>query len=272
MTGGNRYDTVESMNDSSRSRAQGGPPAVRWLLFIHQLPPKPDYLRVKVRRRLKGIGAVAVKQTVYLLPNTAESLEDFHWLREEIESERGSAIIAEAAFVEGLSDEEVEAMLDTRDDAHDTASEPGGADRVAPGQTWVTRENVHVDRIASAWLIRRFIDPEAHFKFVPARGYKPRPSELRFDMFEAEYTHVGEDCTFQTLIRRFGLTERALSAIGEVVHDIDCKDERFGRPETAGIATLVRGIADGHDDDAQRIERGSFLFDDLYTSFRRHRS
>ena len=228
---------------------------------------------MKVRRRLKGIGAVAVKQTVYLLPNTAESLEDFHWLREEIESERGTAIIAEATFVEGLSDDEIEAMLDTHDDARSTTSEARtGADRVNPGQTWVTREDVHVDRIASAWLIRRFIDPQAHFKFVPARGYKPGPSELRFDMFEAEYTHVGEDCTFQTLIKRFGLTERALIAIGEIVHDIDCKDERFGRPETAGIATLVRGIADGHDDDSQRMERGSFLFDNLYASFRNHRS
>ena len=261
------------MNDSDRSSAQGETPAPRWLLFIHQLPPKPDYLRVKVRRRLKGIGAVAVKQTVYLLPNTAESLEDFHWLREEIESERGTAIIAEAAFVEGLSDEEIEAMLDTHNDPLDTTSEPRvGADRVSPGQTWVTREDVHVDRIASAWLIRRFIDPQAHFKFVPARGYKPRPSELRFDMFEAEYTHVGEDCTFQTLAKRFGLAERALTAIGEIIHDIDCKDERFGRPETAGVATLVRGIADGHNDDSQRIERGSSLFDDLYTSFRKHRT
>ena len=78
---------------------QGGPVAARWLLLIHQLPPKPDYLRVKVRRRLKGIGAVPVKHTVYLLPNTSDALEDFHWLREEIESQGGSAIIAEATFV-----------------------------------------------------------------------------------------------------------------------------------------------------------------------------
>jgi hypothetical protein len=262
------------MDDSDKAIPQGGPPGARWLLFIHQLPPKPDYLRVKIRRRLKGIGAVAVKQTVYLLPNTSEALEDFHWLREEIESEGGNAMIAQAEFIEGLSDEEVEAMLETQ---HGQPQDPDSerdarADRVSPGQTWVTREDVHVDRIASAWLIRRFIDPAANFKFVPARGYKPRSSELRFDMFEAEYTHVGEDCTFQTLSRKFALNDRVVIAIGEIVHDIDCKDESFGRPETAGIASLIRGIADAHDEDAARIERGSALLDDLYASFSKRRA
>ena len=204
------------MNDSSPLRTQEGSDATRWLLLIHQLPPKPDYLRVKVRRRLKGIGAVAVKQTVYLLPNSSEGLEDFHWLRGEIEAEGGSAMIAEATFVEGLSDEEVDAMLQAeRSETEGSVAERRAAvNVVTPGQVWVTREDVHVDRIASAWLIRRFIDREARFKFVPARGYKARASELRFDMFEAEYTHVGEDCTFQTLARLFGVIEPAIAAIG----------------------------------------------------------
>jgi hypothetical protein len=262
------------MNDSSGASSQGEGAARRWLLLIHQLPPKPDYLRVKVRRRLRGLGAIAVKQTVYLLPNSDESLEDFHWLREEIEAEGGSAVIAEAAFVEGISDEELEAMLRTESGA---ASEPGvthgGApDRVRPGQTWVTREGVKVDRISSAWLIRRFVDPKARFKFVPARGYRPRPKELRFDMFEAEYTHVGEDCTFQTLAKRFGIRDRAARAIGEIVHDIDCKDERFDRPETAGVASLIRGIVGAYDADISRLERGGAVLDDLYASFGKQRS
>jgi hypothetical protein len=243
-----------------------------WLLFIHQLPPKPDYLRVKVRRRLKGIGAVAIKHTVYLLPNTADALEDFQWLREEVENEGGSAMIVEAAFVEGLTDEEVHAMLDAeQSESPDSGTAAQDPDRVAPGQTWVTREDVHIDRIASAWLIRRFVDPEARFKFVSARGYKPRSSEIRFDMFEAEYSHAGEDCTFQTLVSRFGLRDRALAAIGEIVHDIDCKDEKFARPEKAGVDTLVRGIVAGHARDSERIERGAALFDDLYASLSRSR-
>ena len=68
------------------------------------------------------------------------------------------------------------------------------------GRTWVTREGVHVDRIASAWLIRRFIDPEASFKFVPSKGYPPQPGEVRFDMYEAEFTHEGDRCTFEVLL------------------------------------------------------------------------
>src|SRR2546427_570216 len=72
------------------------------------------------------------------------------------------------------------------------------------GAMWVTREGVYVDRIASAWLIRRFIDSEARFKFVRPEGYRPQPGEIRFDMFQAEYTHEGEACTFETLIKRFG--------------------------------------------------------------------
>ena len=241
---------------------------VPWLVFLHQLPPKPDYLRVKVRRRLKGLGAALLKNTVYVLPNTGEALEDFQWLREEIVAEGGTALIAEASFVEGISEEEIHAMLDTARSNDATAdapvTEPAG---VEPGQTWVTRQGVFVDRIASAWLIRHAIDPKARFKFVPARGYKPRPDELRFDMVGAEYTHAGEDCTFQTLIRRFGLDDRALSAIGEVVHDIDCKDEKFGRPETAGVLGLLRGIADGTDDDNARLERGFHVFEDLYAFY-----
>src|SRR6185312_2159308 len=101
-----------------------------------------------------------------------------------------------------------------------------------------------------------FIDPEARLKFVPARGYVRKAGELRFDMFQAEYTHVGQDCTFQTLVRRFGLRDRALTAIGEVVHDIDCKDDQFNRPETAGFAALVGGIVEAHETDRTRIERG----------------
>jgi hypothetical protein len=239
-----------------------------WLLFLHQLPPKPDYMRVKVRRRLKGLGAALLKNTVYVLPNTEESLEDFQWLREEIVAEGGTAIIAEASFVEGVSDEELHAMIESaRSDAADAAPAHADADTIEPGRTWVTRQGIFVDRIASAWLIRRSIDPKARFKFVAARGYKPHTNEVRFDMVGGEYSHVGEDCTFQTLLRRFGLDEPGLTAVGEVVHDIDCKDEKFARPETAGVLGLLRGIADGTPDDDERLERGFRVFEDLYVFY-----
>jgi hypothetical protein len=250
------------MNDSRAPFAQA-----RWLLLIHQLPPKPDYLRVKMRRRLSRMGAALLKSTVYVLPNGPEALEDFTWLAREIHAAGGSAMVCEARFVEGVGDEEIEAMLHAESIEPSPAGDRDGPEGVTPGRTWVTRQGVFVDRIASAWLIRRFIDPEARFKFVPARGYRPEPGELRFDMFEAEYTHEGERCTFQTLVTRFGLRDPALTAVGEIVHDIDCKDEQFDRPETQGVARLLRGIADGSEQDEERLERGGRLFDDLYAAF-----
>lgn len=261
------------MNDSEEARPQGEAGTRRWLLFIHQLAPKPDYLRVKTRRRLRKLGAVAIKQTVYALPSSEEALEDFQWLRREVEAEGGSAVIAEAEFIGGISDEELEAMLETERGLGGVEDAPvAPVHQVEPGRTWVTREDVHVDRIASAWLIRRFVDGDARFKFVPARGYTPKRGELRFDMYEAEYTHVGEDCTFQTLVRQFGLRDAALRAIGEVVHDIDCKDDRFDRPETAGVSGLISGIVQAHKADQARIERGAAAFDDLYAFFRKQRA
>ncbi|MCE9673990.1 chromate resistance protein [Myxococcus stipitatus] len=135
------------------------------------------------------------------------------------------------------------------------------------GATWVTRRGIHVDRMASAWLIRRFIDPDARFRFVPGRSHSVGPGELRFDMFEGEYTHVGELCTFEVLLRRFGLDDGALVALGELVHDIDLKDSRFGRPEVAGFERLVAGIALNHPADEERLARASAVLDDLYAIF-----
>ena len=138
-------------------------------------------------------------------------------------------------------------------------------------RVWVTRRDVHVDRIASAWLIRRFIDPDARFKFVPAKGYKPQAGELRFDMFEAEFTHEGDRCTFEVLLTKGGLKDRALAAIGEIVHDIDLKDAKFGREETSGIAHLMTGLTAAQADDMVRLERGGAMFDDLYEFYRKKR-
>ena len=135
------------------------------------------------------------------------------------------------------------------------------------GKTWVTRERVHVDRIACAWLIRRFIDPDARFRFVVGRSHAPAPGELRYDMFEAEYTHDGDRCSFETLLAAFALRDPALRALGEIVHDIDLKDSRYGRPETAGVAAVLQGLCREGVDDDTRVRRGGELFDDLYRRF-----
>jgi hypothetical protein len=310
-------------------------PGGRWLLLIHQLPPKPDYFRVKIWRRLQRIGAVAIKNSVYILPHTEQASEDFQWLRREIVAGGGEASVCQAAFVDGLSDGQIEALFRAQRDAEyaelaraaaEVARESGGGsgeresssevarlerrlaeiaaldhfgapgrraaeaalsrarDRHKPagrprtaaarptrpvhGRTWVTRSGVHVDRIASAWLIRRFIDPKARFRFVAAQDARTAAAELRFDMFEAEYTHEGDRCTFETLAARFGLADPGLAAIGELVHDIDCKDGKFGRSETAGLERMIAGIVRRHTGDDARLERGAAVLDDLYEAFR----
>jgi hypothetical protein len=139
------------------------------------------------------------------------------------------------------------------------------------GKTWVTRRGVHIDRMACAWLVRRFIDPDARFKFVGGQSYRPGGDEVRFDMFEAEFTHDGERCTFEVLLDRAGLDDPALRHIGEIVHDIDIKDSKFDRPEAPGIAQVIAGIAMAHDDDNARLERSAQVFEDLLTYFRRKR-
>jgi hypothetical protein len=316
----------------------------RWLLLLHQLPRRPEYLRVKVWRRLQRLGAVSLKGAVYALPRSEERNEDLQWVMREIVAAGGEATLVEANLVQGLRDDEIEALFNRARDAdygelteqiralakplpkrgklddetrRQVTSElerlerrlqeiveidffhapgraaPAGlveelrrrlANAPAPGsdakplperyhaRTWVTRKGIHVDRMASAWLIRRFIDRAARFKWVAPKGYIPKRGELRFDMFEAEFTHVGNLCSFEVLMQRTGLVDGALSTIAEIVHDIDIKDERHRRAETAGIASLVAGIALTSADDDDRLARASAAFDQLYEVFSRKRS
>ena len=166
----------------------------------------------------------------------------------------------------------LEARLQREDTTVNTERTDGGpASTGEPGslkdRVWVTRQGVQIDRIASAWLIRRFIDQGARFKFVPGTGYAASAGELRFDMFEGEFTHRGDRCTFEVLVAEAGLDDPALGAIGEIIHDIDLKDGKYGREEAAGIRTLIAGIASSHNDDNQRLERGGAVFDDLHRYF-----
>ena len=134
--------------------------------------------------------------------------------------------------------------------------------RTAPAETpqdltnriWVTRSGVHVDRIACAWLIQRFIDPQARFRFVDSRTHAPEPGELRFDMADAEFTHEADRCSFETLLLRASLIDDpALQAIGEIIHELDIADGKFTRPETAGLGAMLSGVCASTDDDLQRI-------------------
>jgi hypothetical protein len=172
-----------------------------------------------------------------------------------------------------LSAESLVAAIETRiaEETQMSQDQPATTRQAAAdlkGRVWVTRKGVHVDRIACAWLIRRFIDPDAVIRFVPGKGYIAQDGELRFDMFEGEFTHEGDRCSFEVLLARTGLSDPALAAIAEIVHDIDLKDGKFGREEAAGIAHLIAGIAMAHQDDDQRIAQGSSVFDNLHQYFR----
>jgi hypothetical protein len=326
-------------------------PTSRWLLFVHQLPARPAYQRVKLHRRLQSIGAVAVKNTVHALPASDEALEDLLWTAKEIEAAGGEAFVCEARMVQGVNDAQLRALFDAARDveyravaaeatthhrrfagkrssskrsASDDASSqartvverlrkrlrdigtrdffgangreaaevavtelearamrsekhsssppektPGRALKDLRGKTWATRRGVHVDRIACAWFIRKFIDPKARFKFVDPAGYEAHRNELRFDMADAEFTHRGDRCTFEVLLEESGLRDPALRAIAEVVHDLDLKDGKFARAETEGVRQLLSGITLASEDDSERLERGGALFDDLYRSQQR---
>jgi hypothetical protein len=321
------------------------PSEPRWLLLIHQIPPKPAYLRVKVGRRLQRLGSVAIKNSVYALPKSDAAYEDLQWVLQEIVKGGGDASLCEANFVDGLTDEEIEALFHTarKADYDEIAAEARQIERALPrrgqeikkaariqiesslsrlskrlgevnaidffgtsgrevvasliagiearlrpaessapssppppdtaeGRTWVTRNGIHVDRMASGWLIRRFIDKEARFKFVAPKGYRPNHGELRFDMFEAEFTHEGDNCTFEVLLSRFSIDDPGLRPIAEIVHDIDLKDSKFGREDALGFERLVAGIAIAHKDDEVRLERASAVLDDFYEYFKRKRT
>jgi hypothetical protein len=321
-------------------------PERNWILLIHQLPPKPTNLRVRIWRKLQKLGAIAIKNSVYVLPATEKSHEDFQWLKQEIESAGGEAAVFRAGSVEGATDEEiVAAFRKARDEEFAAISaEFGGltgaireqsrgkhlsagrlsahgseidklhaeleriaandffdaAERAAAfsayercqkairaaqgptgkaalsqtkggsldvakyqGQRWVTRRNLHIDRLASAWLIKQFVDKRPRFYFV-ADG-KTAEGAIPFDMFGAEFTHHGEDCTFETMLKRFGLVEiRGLREIAEIVHDIDLKDDKFHRLEAAGLNAIIDGLSKVLRDDRRLLQQTSIVFDGLY--------
>jgi hypothetical protein len=135
------------------------------------------------------------------------------------------------------------------------------------GRTWVTRPRPEIDRAGSAWLIRKFIDPKAKFIFAkraPANG-----RAVSFDMLDAEFSHHGEDCTFETLLKRFRIQDKATHKIGEMIHDADLDDDKFQRTECIGIDRALKGWAREGISDKEILRRGLQCFDGLYAFLRR---
>ena len=311
---------------------------------MHQLPPTPTALRVKTWRRLQQVGAIPVKQSVYVLPDSADTREDFEWLKAEVEGAGGAASVFAASSIDSWSDDElVESFRKASHAAYDALTEEvrkslqdldakakkkgarapavgrlfegfrdrfatlertdffgaTGRDRVAAAldqfekrvarpsgkaetmpaakkkagdfrkRTWVTRPRPGVDRLASAWLIRRFIDTDAKFGFVADRMAAPK-SAIPFDMFGVEFSHVGDHCTFETLIDTFGIRAPAVTRIAALVHDLDLKDNKFNAPDAPTVSVMIDGLQAMHGDDQVLLEAGIQLFEGLFRAFSLH--
>src|SRR5262249_11543287 len=317
-----------------------------WLLLVHQLPPKPTNLRVRIWRKLQRLGAVAIKNSVYVLPYGEKTNEDFQWLKQEIETTGGEASVFRAGAIEGATQREIIAAFTAarnqeysqlagqfdslnrtiRQDKnrraisaarikareaelgklhkeleritaidffaaknktvataayercqraiHDVSSpvkrprgKPVDSGFLDPAQfqnrRWVTRKNLFADRLATMWFIKRFIDHSPRFAFV-SEG-EPIEGAIAFDMYGAQFTHEGDSCTLETMIKRFGLRDdKGLREIAEIIHDIDLKDNKYDRLEASGLAAVIRGLADSLKDDRKLAAQCSPIFDGLY--------
>lgn len=305
------------------------------LLLLVGVPPTPSSLRVRVWRRLRLLGAVALKRSAYLLPDTPERYEDFQWLAQEIQRGGGDATLIRVQEIENVSAEDVIRLfqeprdrdyrqltvryrkvlqsLDRKSEVtsarvHDELARlardvqrirdidffdaPGGAEvrRIEEaiamrtrrpesarreerptidltklrGRRWVTRPRPHIDRIASAWLVKRFIDPDAQFVFAPPAEF-PKDA-IPFDAPGVELSHQGEDCTFETLVKRAGLRDRRLVRLAELVHEADLRDGKYPHEEARGIDVAVRAFLAASPDDHQVLAQGMALFEGLYAT------
>jgi len=302
-----------------------------WLLLLFRLPATHKTARVAIWRKLQKSGAVQIKTSTYLLPDTPAQYELFQWLAKQVTDYGGDSTLIRARQIEGLSDAKIIGLFNAARDADYASladgihrfsqSRPSKRDRVstdglerfrktfrairaidffdAPkahvaesllerlagdtsskrlemprldrakfrARTWVTRPRPEIDRVACAWLIRAFIDPEASFKF--AAEPDSISGAIPFDYGQGEFSHHGEDCTFETLLARFGIADKALRKIGEMVHDADLEDEKFQRPECVGLDRILKGWAKEGAADEEILARGSACFDGLYAFLRR---
>jgi hypothetical protein len=274
------------------------------------------------------LGAVPLKSSAYLLPDSPDRYEQFQWLAQEIQRDGGEATLLRVDRIENMKQPDVVRLFQEArnhdyaalaeryrkllkgrrprlteelarlaremdriteidffeapgrrevERAREAVEERTAAGRARPagaappldlaalkGRRWATRPRPHVDRIASAWLIKRFVDPEAEFVFASPDQV---PGEaIPFDMAGVDFGHHGEDCTFETLLRRTGLRDRKLAILAEIVHEADIKDQKFAREEARGIDLALRSLLSAIKDDHEALAQGMTLFDGLYAT------
>jgi hypothetical protein len=192
-------------------------------------------------------------------PNFAEKLERVRKQFREIK---------QTDFFNCPKAQDVEMLLRRLGRTSAAASQPPKIDiRNFRGRTWLTRPRPEIDRVGSAWLIRKFIDPKAKFAFAP----KPpaNRSAVTFDMLDGDFSHQGDDCTFETLHKQFRIDDKVVCKIGEMIHDADVDDEKFERTECIGIDHVLKGWAREGLPDQEILRRGLQCFDALYAFLRR---
>ncbi len=299
-------------------------------MLVFQLPTRPTAARVRTWRRLQHLGALPIKNSGYVLPNSGEAREDFEWLRADIRASGGDGVVFEARCVGAADDEELRrgfiasatagfealardaaalhrrrvtgqarlrlrravterlthldridffsvgtrlparaavmaALAAAQETAMPTSTLPVLKTSAFRGRVWVTRPRPGIDRFASAWLIRRFIDPDARFTFADTLP-GPRARAVPFDMFGAEFGHADGGCTMDTLIRRFGLDAPGLPELATLVRTIDLKLD--DHPEAEAVERMVEGLRAIHGDDHTLLDRGIELIEALSRSAR----
>lgn len=319
-----------------------------WLLIFYSVPSKPVSNRMKIWRKLAKAGAIQLKGSVYLLPESEEHYEFLEWLISEVASMGGDGAFVKITRIETLTQGEIVSLFTNQREKEYRGVEreleyferkissirKGGrsqpADKlleqlgkykkeyeeiqkvdffsakagVALGKrigaveseiksmislpqqgkqgaqamkhaelhdyqdkVWVTRKNPFVDRMASAWLIKRFIDPKASFSFIDERDIASLDNTaVTFDVRGAAFTHIGDLCTFEVLVKSFGIKDKAVKKIGEIVHDLDVKDDKYSNSETTGVEEILAGIRKSARNDADGLERGMAVFEMLYQS------
>ncbi len=301
-----------------------------WLLLLYGLPTKRSAERVSLWRKLKKFGAVQLKSSAYVLPDTPTQYERFQWLSRELQDAGGEATLIRVAQIEGVTSGQIVQLFNEaraveykdlaevcretlarykRKDGMDLAAElanhqkrlreiretdyfnspavhdvqilierlekllsPRKGEVVAlkadaarfVGRVWLTRPQPGIDRAGSAWLIRKYIDRKARFVF----GMEPskHPNTVPFDMADAEFSHHGENCTFETLVIRFGISDEAVLKMAEMVHDADLEDGKFQRCECVGINSVLAGWAKSGLSDDVLLDKGVECFEGLYRS------
>src|SRR5206468_3067816 len=216
-------------------------PMTAWLVLMVSVPPHPSSLRVRVWRKLRALGAVALKKSVYILPFNPDNLEHFQWLSQEVQREGGEATLLKVDRLENMTPADVVRRF-----------------QEARSQDYRT-------------LAARYRAIAQGLEGKARRPTTARPEEfpgdaIPFDALGAEFGHQGEDCTFETLIKRCGLRDPRLAHLAEIVHEVDLRDQKFHRDEARGVDLVIRGLLAVLKADQDILAHGMTLFDGLYAT------